>query len=470
MGHIIIAVLVAQLGFAQGLVLEHATVIDATGGPALRDVSVAVENGRIRGVGQRVDRPKGALIVNIKGKFVIPGMWDMHVHIGAVPERFFPFLQAAGITGVREMYSGVAPAVVAQWRPNPPLNTDAPWIVAPALVDGPLLASGGPPPPGAAAVTTPEEARQAVRFLAQSGADFLKVYNSLPHDAFLALAEEARAIGIPFAGHVPEDVSPLEAAVAGQRSQEHLLGVLAACSTREEDLRRERIAVMIDPALPVFERARLLGFPRPEGLFDTYSEEKCSALFRTFVERGTWHTPTLALLKGFAYGDDLVRDARAARMPPEWRAAAHPRDKAFMRDLTPEGFNAFADRVRALLDRYKKLVHDMHQAGVQFLAGTDVSMSNPVLIGFGLHDELELLAQCGLTPMEALQTATRNPAMYLGHLNDIGTVQAGKIADLVVLDADPLLDIGNVRKIRGVVWHGQYVDRKALDRRTSALR
>jgi hypothetical protein len=456
---------VAAASLSAQILLEHATVIDATGSAPRRNLSVLVESGRITRIAAEIPKPKNAIVADVKGKYVIPGLWDMHVHIGATPEKFFPLLQAAGITGVREMYSGVPAAVIAQWRANPPRNPDAPWIVAPGFVDGPLLAAGGFPPPGAVAVATPEQARQAVRILAQTGADFLKVYNSLPREAFFALAQEARAIGIPFAGHVPEEVSPLEAAQAGQRSQEHLINILAACSTRENEIRSERVAIMRDPAVGVFERARLLGFPKPESLFDTYDEAKCAALFRAFVANGTWHTPTLALLKGFAYGDDLVRDPRAARMPEEWRAAPHPRDKSYMRDLAPDQFQEFELRARALLVRYKKLAGDMHRAGVRFLAGTDVNMANPVLIGFGLHDELELLVESGFTPLEALQTATRNPAEYLGHLQEIGTVEPGKIADLVVLDGDPLKDIRNVGKIHAVVWHGKYLDRAQLDLR-----
>jgi len=444
----------------QPLTIEHVTLIDATGAPPVRDISIAIENGRITRIAKRIP-PGPARVINARGKFVIPGLWDMHVHIGATPEKFFPLFAAAGVSGVREMYSGVPAAVIAQWRANP----DSPWIVAPGFIDGPLMLT---PPPGATAVSTPEQARLAVRYLAQSGANFLKVYNSIPREAYFALAEEAAVIGIPFAGHVPEAVSPREAAEAGQRSQEHLLNVLLACSPREEELRAERIAIMTSPAISAFERARLLGFPQPEGLFDTYDVEKAEALFRTFVERGTWHTPTLVLLKGFAFGDALLRDPHAAFMPAAWRMTPHPRDKFYMQDLAPAEFDALAERVSTLLQRYKTLVGDMHRSGVQFLAGTDVSMTNPVLIGFGLHEELALLVEAGLTPMEALQTATRNPAQYLGRLADMGTVEAGKIADLVLLDADPLKDIHNTQKIHGVVWHGRYLDRKDLDARLTA--
>jgi imidazolonepropionase-like amidohydrolase len=155
------------------------------------------------------------------------------------------------------------------------------------------------------------------------------------------------------------------------------------------------------------------------------------------VKNATWHTPTLALLRSF-----LLDTARARRMP-------------YMRDLSPVEFDAWIARIGMLLERYKKLVGDMHRAGVEFLAGTDTSPSNPVLPGSGLHDELELLVESGFTPMEALQTATRNPARYLGKLQDMGTLEPGKLADLVLLDANPLDDIRNTRKISLVVLKGR---------------
>jgi imidazolonepropionase-like amidohydrolase len=152
-----------------------------------------------------------------------------------------------------------------------------------------------------------------------------------------------------------------------------------------------------------------------------------------------------------------------AYMPKAMRDTAHPRQKFYMQDLAPEAYAAFETRVRALLERYKTLVGDMHRAGVQLLAGTDTSMTNPVLIGYGLHEEMALLVESGLTPQQALQTATRNPAWYLNALGQMGTIEVGKSADLVLLDADPLQDIHNTQKIRAVVLRGHYFSRADLD-------
>jgi len=356
----------------------------------------------------------------------------MHFHLD--PEgKALPTLVANGITGIREMYSGIPIATLAAWRARP----ENPRIAAAGFLDGPLLLATGPAPPDAYAVGTADEARLAVDTLASRGADFLKVYNSLPREAYFEIAKRSKSLGIPFAGHVPEAVSPAEASDAGQLSQEHLINILLACSTREKELRDQRIFTMNDPGISAIERALQLGFPDPQGLFDTYDETKAAALFKIFVKNATWQTPTLALLQSF-----LADKSRARRT-------------VYMQDLTPEQFDMWIARIGALLERYKKLVGDMHRAGVEFLAGTDTGPNNPVPAGSGLHDELELLVESGFTPLEALQTATRNPARYFGKLQDMGTLEPGKLADLVLLDANPLDDIRNTRKISAVVLRGR---------------
>ncbi len=399
-------------------------------------------------------------VINAKGKFLIPGLWDMHVHLG-YPEQYFALMVANGITGIREMYTGVPLRSLLGWRSRP----DVPRIAIPAFLDGPLMITPGAAlPEGAIPVANEREARAAVRFLSQGGFDFLKVYNSLPRDAYFAIADEANKIGMPFVGHVPEEVSPLEASEAGQRSEEHLMNILLACSTDEAALRKERIRMMNGGGdITNNERFRFLAFPKTEGLVDTYSEAKCRHLFETFVKNRTWQTPTLVILNGFAHGDQLVKDPRASYMPREWKATADPRQKYYMQDLKKEEYDALVKRIGELLERHKQLVRDMHKAGVPLLAGTDVSGFNPVLAGFGLHDELALLVECGLTPMEALQTATVNPAKYFGLENEFGTIEEGKAADLVLLDADPLKDIHNTQKVRSVVMRGHFFSRSDLD-------
>jgi len=449
--------LIASVGFAQSFVFEHATVIDATGAPPKKDFSVAVRDGRIVSVKPQADAVPGAVLIDATGKFLIPGLWDMHVHITA-PQIMFPLLVANGITGVREMYSGAALSTIREWR----LLPDAPRLFAPGFIDGPLMTGSLP---DAVAVANAEQARAAVRALQADGADFLKVYNSVPRVAFLALMQEARAAGIAVAGHVPEEVSPLEASAAGMRSEEHLNNILLNASRDEVRLRAERVATMNDPKISGAERLRLLAWPLLAGLVDTYDEKKAAALFQAFVKNGTWQTPTLAILDGFVHelDDESVNDPRRRYLPKVWTDNWDPRVIYYLKDQSPAEYEVLHQRMRMLLTRYRKLVGDMHRAGVELLAGTDTNPLNPVLPGWSLHEELALLAESGLTNMEALQTATRNPARYFGILQETGTVEVGKSADLILLDADPLEDIRNTQKINTVVMRGHYYSRADLD-------
>ena len=441
----------------QSLIIQNITVIDATGADPRPGMSVGIDKGQITEIRKSIKAPKGVEIVDGTGKFLIPGLWDMHVHVNA-PEIFFPLLLANGITGVREMFTGIPMQTIREWR----MRAGVPRIYAAGFLDGPLMVQ---PPPGAFAIANPEQARFAVHALAETGVDFLKVYNSIPRDAYFALAEEARLIGIPFAGHVPEAVSTGEASDAGQRSQEHLINVMLDCSTNADELRAARVATMFSDKITGEARLRALAWPDPEGLFDTYSDEKAARLFAKFVKNGTWHVPTLVVLAGFARARDeeFTQDPRRRFLPRQWTESWDPRVTFFLRDLLTEDYEVLHQRIVALVARYKKLVGDMRKAGVEFLAGTDASGWNPVLPGFGLHEELALLVESGLTPMEALQSATRNPARYFNKLDEMGTVEAKKSADLVLLNANPLEDIRNTQKIEAVVMRGRYYSRKELN-------
>jgi len=267
------------------------------------------------------------------------------------------------------------------------------------------------------------------------------------------------------AGHVPEEVSPLEASAAGMRSEEHLNNILLNASRDEVRLRAERVATMNDPKISGAERLRLLAWPLLAGLVDTYDEKKAAALFQAFVKNGTWQTPTLAILDGFVHelDEEVVNDPRRRFLPKVWTDNWDPRVIYYLKDQSPAEYEVLHQRMRMLLTRYRKLVGDMHRAGVELLAGTDTNPLNPVLPGWSLHEELALLAESGLTNMEALQTATRNPARYFGILQETGTVEVGKSADLILLDADPLEDIRNTQKINTVVMRGHYYSRADLD-------
>jgi imidazolonepropionase-like amidohydrolase len=283
-------------------------------------------------------------------------------------------------------------------------------VVAGAVLDGKT-----PGAPGAISTSDADRVGRAVARLKQEGAEFVKVYSLLSRDAYFAVAIEAYRLNLPFVGHVPEAVSVEEAADAGQRSIEHL------------------------------HRLRLTGSERDDA-------------FRQLVLNGTWIVPTIADTAAMN-GDP--RDARLKFIPPAVWRQWDPRED--MRSKEESGVDRKS--ARQADQRDLEIVGELRRAGVRILAGTDTASSNPYTFpGFSLHDQLALLVQAGLTPMEALQTATVEAARFLSRENEIGTVQPDRQADLVLLDADPLADIHNTRKINAVVVGGRLLDRAALDK------
>jgi imidazolonepropionase-like amidohydrolase len=436
------------------LVLTHVTVIDATGAAPGPDMCMVVTAGRITALGKtgNVPVPEGARVVDATGKFLIPGLWDMHVHI--VHPDYLKLFIANGVTGVRDMHA-FYPPVIYQMRKNVREGKQlGPRIVAAgAIVDGPR-----PIWTGSLIASTAEEGRAAVRQRKKEGADFIKVYTKLPREAYQGIADEAHKQGLPFAGHVPEAVSAAEASDLGQKSMEHLYGILLACSTREEALRKELVDALEKADNKEIQNLLLRTQIQ---LVDSYSEEKARKLFARFVKNGTWQVPTLTVLRAMAYLDDkkFTSDPRLKYMPGFIRQGWTP-NGGFRPKYTPEEMAA----KKRLFRRSLELVKALRRAGVPFLAGTDVT--NPFCFpGFTLHDELELLVEGGgFTPLEALQTATRNPARFFGTWKDQGTIEVGKVADLVLLDANPLDDVKNTRKIAGVIVGGKWLDRPALDK------
>jgi imidazolonepropionase-like amidohydrolase len=442
------------------LILTHVTVIDVTGSPAKPDMSVMIRNHRIAAIGRTssVVPPKDSEIVDATGKFLIPGLWDMHVHTGR-KDIFFPLYIANGVTGVRDMGgdiedpSGELSSLsgryiqLSLWR----AAIEEGSLLGPRLVIAGFLIDGFKWP-GNIAATNAEEGRQAVDVLKKTGVDFVKVKSFLSKDTFLAIAAEARRQHMVLAGHVPDAVRVAEASNAGQKSIEHLTGIAVGCSAIERQLIDEKAQ-----AFAARDRARYASIePRAAAMFDPTI---ATALFSRFVTNGTWQVPTLVELRRNALGDDSTNPGQnSPEDEPLWAYLPEP-----LRDWWSKNRSAAAPSGgQELFASELSLTEKMHKSGVLFLAGTDTP--NPsILPGFALHDELKLLVSAGFSPMEALQTATLNPARYLGKEKDLGTIETGKLADLVLLDANPLDDISNTRKIRAVIVDGRYLNREALD-------
>ena len=446
--------LFAQKPQPKPLAITHVNVIDTTGGPSLPDMTVVVAEGRITAVGTSASLvvPNDALVIDGTGQFLIPGLWDMHMHVvNSVRELYFPLYIANGVTSVRVMW-GYPDQI--KWRKFIAAETwQGPrFTLAGPLVDGPNSRRAGSSMLTAA---TAAEGREAVHQIKDGGYDFVKIYDALNRDTYFAIAAEAKQLKIPFAGHVPHAVGVADASDAGQKSIEHLTGVALGCSTMEAELRMALLAANREPAKPDLELLRRIAVQT----HDTYDEEKARTLFKRFATNGTWQCPTFTVLRAVGNLNNLEfqQDDRLKYVPPARRELWFPSNHPRFKDWKEEDFAV----ARMAFEWGLELVGKMHKAGVPILAGSDVA--NPYCFsGFSLHDELELLVKAGLTPGEALQTATLNPAIYLGRKNDLGTVEKGKIADLVLLEADPIKDIKNTRKVVAVVVGGKLHTKQSL--------
>jgi hypothetical protein len=438
----------------RALAVTHVNVIDVNVGTVRRDMTVLVEGPTIASVmpASRARLPEDAQVIDGTGKFLIPGLWDMHVHW--YDDRFLPLFIANGVTGFRQMWGM---PVHFSWRERAKRGRP----IAPHLsIASPIVDGVNPVWPGSIVVSGAVEARRAVGRIKDAGFDFVKVYERLPRDAYFAIADESKTLDIPFAGHVPRSIKAVEASNAGQRSIEHLSGVLYGASAAEDELMMQRAELAKRQGEKPLDAAMRPAFREfNERVLASYDDKKASALFGVFVRNGTWHCPTLTVLRSMASLDDpqFTSDPRLKYMPATIRNSWLPKNDVRLSTKGPLDYALD----RRTFQKQLEVVGAMRRARVKIIAGTDVL--NPFAFpGFSLHDELELVA-AGLTPLEALRAATVNAAAYLDQSADSGTIEPGKSADLVLLDANPLQNIAHTTRITSVVLDGRLFQRGELD-------
>jgi imidazolonepropionase-like amidohydrolase len=359
-----------------------------------------------------------------------------------------------GITGVRDM--GTTLRSWLGWRDS----------VSRGVLDGPhgviagLIVDGLPPFANSyVQVKSADEGRATVLDLKARGVDFIKVYDRLTRDAYLAIARTARAESVPIAGHLPPTITLLEAIAAGQRSIEHLTSIAPACSAAGAALAAEAARGLDSVRSLDFTRDSTLR-PRVIAALGPYYEKSRSRAFdacdvargvpplaRALRDGGTWITPTLVLAAHSLFDDVRAEDSLRAKLPA-WAAG--------MTRIYPPNA-ADSARTRDRLDRVFATMRELRRAGVRMLIGSDAP--NPgSLPGIALHRELELFVKAGYSPYEVLRIATRDAAEFAGALDSLGTIQAGRLADLLVLGANPLDDITNTRRIRAVLLQGRVLN------------
>jgi len=400
---------------AQTTTIDNVTIVDVTNGRLQQRKTIVIEGNRIARIDNSNDATRATATLDGTGMFVIPGLWDMHIHayftndtakFHSTSEVMFPLFIVNGVTGVRDLGSNLDATLAARD------SVAAHQIIGPRmLVSGPML--DGPTTRYAAAikVATPDEARAAVRMLKQRGVDMIKTQSLIPKDAYFALADEATRIGIPFEGHVPNAITGMEALNAHQRSFEHLISVRDTATSLIAELARNHV----------------------------------------------WQCPTV--INSVGTPADLTSDPGV----PFWlRPAVEGWRRAAVTQAAATDSATRAAQERAT--RRLALIKTMFDAKIPFLAGTDAPQGYDLVPGASLHRELQLFVRAGLTPLQALQTATLNPALFFGKTADWGTIAPGKTADLVVLAHNPLVDIANTRGVVAVVADGRYYSPRELDR------
>ena len=413
------------------VLFKNVNVVDVKTGQIAAKQNVLISGNTIQKITAKAISSKNASVVDGTGKFLIPGLWDMHIHVfrNAVDKRkeyFFPMFIANGVTSVRDMWTKPKNMqYVNKWREQVSTGPGA----VPRFATVGTLVDGLPPVwPSSDTVKTAEEARAIVHKIKNSGVDFVKVYGHLSREAYFAIAEECKKLNFPFAGHVPDSITITEAVSSGQKSIEHLFGVLskwADLSSKEEKFKAVKRGEWT-PAL----RLELL---------ESFSEQKTLELAKLLKRNGTWLCPTIV-----EHATNMLTDNKQYIQDERLQYVSETEKKSWM-----DFYNAFKPENRSFLQfRFEtgmKYVNIMYNNGVELLAGTD--LGNPfIYAGSSLHDELAYFVKAGLTPLAALQTATLNPAKYVGKEMEIGTVSVGKLADLILLDANPLLDITNTKK------------------------
>jgi len=396
------------------LAITGATLIDGTGTAPVADSVVIIEGDRIRAAGLRsqVTIPKGAIIIDARGKFLLPGLWDMHSH--NFQAEFGPAYLAAGVTTVRDVGNDFE-FVIALRDASTSRRGLGPWMLLAGYIEGKNDQHAFD-----IQVDTPEEARAAVTRYKNAGFEQIKIRDHIKPEILKIIAEEAHRLGMTLTGHVPKAMNAIQAVEAGQDQISHFNFVA-----------------------PVLEFKRN---PAGRGFIIDIDAPKTKRAIELFKQRGTVIDATLVTLEMFARqkGASIeVLEPGFAKLPQQY--AEHLKNGGLPPAQSSMTQNAVAT--------YLSAVGALHRAGIPIVAGTDVSV-----LGHSLHRELELFVKSGFTPMEAIQAATIVSARAMKLDKEVGTIEAGKRADLIVLDADPLESISNIRRVRSVVAQGRMFD------------
>jgi len=441
------------------IVIGNVTIVDLQRDRLEPRRDVMILGDRIVAIqaGGTANPPEGGRVIDGTGKYLMPGLWDFHVHVFSAPgeeDLALPLCILNGVTGIRDVgalrslpeQQAVVAAVARGERVGPRI------VLAGALIDGPPGSW-----PGQLVASDAGEGRARVRQAREAGWTSVKSYSLLSEATYLAIAGEARRLRLPLFGHIPESVRLETAVAAGHRSIEHFGRVTQACSTVEAAMIAANASALLGDQ-PMAALMRVMAGHHRTTLAH-WEAARCAEVGRLLARADVAVMPSLMVSDFYLGKDPAPDDPRLRSVPAAVRAQWAQGD--WRRQQMSAELLALAPRSVALDWKTLEL---MQRAGVTLLAGTDAAYANPFLFhGYTLHDELGRYVAAGLTPRQALATATVNPGRFLRRPDLAGRVAKGQKADLVLLDANPLADISATRRIRAVVANGRLFDRAALD-------
>ena len=473
----IIAVLSATLfivhiGFCQSaskhysLVITHAKIVDIINNKIITNKLIAISGDSIKVVDDEKMLPKykADRYVDAKGKYVMPGLWDMHVHFRGGQDmitenrNLLPLFLVYGVTTVRDCGGDISPSVM-DWRKQTRMGT----LTGPKIfTSGPKLDGVKPTWAGSLEVETPAQISKALDSLQAIKSDFVKIYDSkISRDAYLEIISQAKKRGMITTGHMPYTVKITEAIDRGLDASEHLYYIFKGCSAKEDSIttfiqQREHTArpIGLFAALPP--------------LYDTYDDAKAAKLFAFMAQKKVAVVPTLFVSKTLAEikETDHSKDSLLAYIDPKIQATYQGRVTSAKR--ATDASSQFTKKFDA---KCTALVPQMYKAGVTILAGSDCGAYNSyVYPGESIHEELKLLVAAGLTSDEALKTATNTGAKFMGVGGFYGSIQANKCADMIVIDGNPLQDISAIDQISTVISNRKVYTKQDLNKLLLAIK
>lgn len=440
------------------LLIENVNIIDVQSGEVIAQQDVVITGNRIFNIGNHKQKDiQAKQVIDGKNKYLIPGLWDMHIHI--LEEDWYkwqlPLLRMNGIIGFREMWGdkNIIDSAKVEMR-----NSNLSYFHF--VSSGHILDGEKPYHKNSTRATTPIEATRIVDSLANSKVDFIKIYSYLKPEVFYSIAKSCKEKKIPFAGHVPHTVWITSASKAGMASMEHLYGfLLEGCENSDSAL------FLMQQSVDAFIEGNVKKRAEVSRKFNSFtlaniSKDKLRKIAQVLKANNTYIVPTLVTLRGSYFTNDtsFTNDSRLKYMSKGtidyWKEET---ESDLKKNIDIDWQNK-----RKRWEVEQVIMKILTEEKVPIMAGTD--SDNPYAFpGFSLHDEMALFVEFGMTPIEALRTSTLNPAKYLNVLDSLGTISEGKLADVVLLDANPIENIKNTTMINTVIVKGKIYGKDYFD-------